>query len=98
MTQAGRALGEALIVMTGTAATARTRSVAWASMELRGERHCIRMTIEGADAANIAARLVRKLPAHQFATAGMLIADIAGTVVHIGDTEAVVEIEALTLA
>lgn len=98
MTNAGRALRDALLGLTPAACVARVRSVAWASMGMVGERHCIRMSVHGAQAVAIARNLVRELPEHRFMLSDILVADVVATIVRSNDEQAIAEVEALTLA
>lgn len=98
MTRAARLLCDALLALAGNVRVARARSVPWVSMEMAGRRHCIRMMIEGAEAANIAARLVTTLPDHEFAIRGLLVADLVGEIGAPIFGHAIIDVEALTFA
>lgn len=98
MTRAARLLCDALLALAGNARVACARSVPWVSTDLAGERHCIRLAIEGAEAANIAARLSGLLPDHEFAIRGLLVADLTAKIVRPDVDHAIVGVEALTFA
>lgn len=73
------------------------RSVPWNSIGLQGERHAIRLFLEGPLAHRTAKRLARMLTDHEFAIPGLLVADLVIVTNERTPTGAILTLEALTL-
>lgn len=98
MTYAGDALGNALTCLIGAASVAGARSVRWASLDMVGECHRMRIVIAGEAAGRIAERLTRDLGEHEFTVPGLLVADISAELVRARTGIAILEVQALTFA
>ena len=97
MTNAVRRLCLALTELADDATCMQADSVPWQSADLVGERHRIRLCLNGPDAIANAERLARTLPDHEFAISGILVADIAVTDVNRSHELSTIGLEALTL-
>lgn len=97
MTDTARRLCSAFTDLADDATCAGADSVPWQSADLGGERHCIRLCLNGPDAAANADRLARTLPDHEFAISGILVADIAITGIDRSQQVSTIALEALTL-
>lgn len=78
----GERLRDALLALAGRRATLLSHhEQSWASITFAGARHRLELLFEGAEAVEAGELLIARLPEHEFAIPGQLVADAAVTAV-----------------
>jgi len=78
----GERLRDALLELAGRRATLLSHhEKSWASITFAGARHRLDLLFEGAEAVEAGELLIARLPEHEFAIPGQLVADAAVTAV-----------------